>query len=656
VTIGDGMFLPKEMTEVQLVVPEQDLPAVTDDLAGRGILQPVDAAATGLKNLLGESKSRRDEAAGYAALERRIVSLLQTLRIREGPPPPADRLTAVDAAAAGTLVERIAGEAGDIGAQLDQERKRLDQLGGNLRQLAPVADIPFDLAEVKKSRYVVSILGVIPTVNLARLETSLERVPHILAPLRSDRRDSVVWLSGVRSDAETLLRAARSAYLNPLNLPDARGTPAEISAALRTAAARSEERRRGLEAALDSLRRKREAELRQLLWRTRVSRNRAEAAAKFGSLRYSAVIAGWIPTEQWRLLAAGREPVFGRILSDAAPRDRGAGSENTPVLIEHRGLLRSFQQLAAVFARPLYNELDPTVLLAVTFPLLYGIMFGDVGHGLELALVGALLASGRVRALRGFAGLGPLIAICGLSGCLFGFLYGSVFGSDSVLPPLWIRPIDSVLEIMTFSIGAGVTILSVGMILNIINAAIARDWGKVWFGHNGLAGLALYWALAAIAAEAFGVRIPLPAAALILPAAAGGIGVMFSEALERLVRGERPLWEDSPGSFAAQSFFGLFETALGLFSNSMSFIRLGAFAVAHAGLSLVFFLLAAQVSPGRGIGYWVVVLAGNLLIVGFEGLIVGIQSMRLEYYEFFNKFFRGGGPRFDPLTRLPNPR
>jgi V/A-type H+-transporting ATPase subunit I len=651
------MFLPKEMTAVQLIVPEQDLPAVTGDLADRGILHPIDAAETDWKNVLGDSASGRADAAGDASLERDILSVMQSLQVPEGRPPADESLAPVEGAAVRPVLERIAREIRETNVRLEAERKRLERLTGYLRPLETIADVSFDLRRMRDARYIHSLLGVMPAVNVARLETSLERTPHVLVTLREDRRNAVVWLSGLRADADLLERASRSAYLNPLDIPAVHGgTPAEIIASVRTAVRRVRERISALQAELESVRRKREAELRSLLWRTRISRNRAEAVAHYGRLRYSALIAGWVPSEKWGELAARPGDAYGRSLADAAPRDRGAGSEDVPVLVEHGGLLRSFQQLAEVFARPRYNELDPTVLLAATFPLLYGLMFGDVGHGLELALLGALLAGGRIAPLRGFAGLGPLIAVCGLSGCLFGFLYGSVFGLETVLPPLWVRPMDGIFTILGASIAAGIALLSAGFLLRMINAAIAGEWGRLLFDRSGLAGLVLYWSLAGLAAGAFGLRLPVPAAAWVAAAVAAGCTVMFSEVLVRLLRGRRPLLEENPASFTVQAFFELFETVIGLFSNSMSYIRLGAFAVAHAGLSLVFFLLAGQVSPGGGIGYWIVVLIGNFLIVGFEGLIVGIQSMRLEYYEFYNKFFRGGGVRFRPLTRLPDPR
>jgi V/A-type H+-transporting ATPase subunit I len=130
----------------------------------------------------------------------------------------------------------------------------------------------------------------------------------------------------------------------------------------------------------------------------------------------------------------------------------------------------------------------------------------------------------------------------------------------------------------------------------------------------------------------------------------GGVAVMFSEFFKHLVEGHRPLIEGGIGMFLFQSVVELFEKLISLFSNSMSYVRVGAFAVAHAGLSGAFFVLAELVDGSRGIGYLIVLLVGNIFIVGFEGLIVGIQTMRLHYYEFFSKFFTGGGTPYEPLT------
>jgi V/A-type H+-transporting ATPase subunit I len=133
-----------------------------------------------------------------------------------------------------------------------------------------------------------------------------------------------------------------------------------------------------------------------------------------------------------------------------------------------------------------------------------------------------------------------------------------------------------------------------------------------------------------------------------------GLAIMFSEVLIHLVEGERPLIEGGLGTYAIQAPMELFETVISFLSNSLSYVRVGAFAIAHVVLSSVVFLLAELVSPAHGTGYWIIVAIGTVGIVLYEGLIVGIQAMRLSYYEFFSKFFTGGGMRFEPLSLVPD--
>jgi V/A-type H+-transporting ATPase subunit I len=172
------------------------------------------------------------------------------------------------------------------------------------------------------------------------------------------------------------------------------------------------------------------------------------------------------------------------------------------------------------------------------------------------------------------------------------------------------------------------------------------------FDRNGLAGLAFYWSLIGLAASAFVDDMPINPALFAALAAVSALAVAFAELLAHLVEGHRPLVEGSFGTYLMQAFFELFEAVIGLLSNTLSYVRMGAFAVAHGALSLVVFIMAEIVSPSRGVGYWIVVALGNLFVIGFEGMIVGIQTLRLEYYEFFSKFFSGSGVSFHPLTLI----
>lgn len=649
------MFFPKAMTEIEMIVPSRDLVTVTKILSGHGVFHQADSSYSYPSSASGSDSPNlwQERAAEFAALERRIQTIMQTLGVEEGRPPTTDSDPVIEVEAVRSIVEGIEAEAKKTSDQLVEEKKRLEQFDGNLRQLEPISDVDFDISSLRNSRYLFSMLGLIPAANVDRLQTSLARVPYVFMTLRSDPQKPIVWLTGTQSNADVIERAARSAYLDPLTLPEGyEGTPAQIIKSLNEMAAGTQANISKLNAELGRLADVHGEQLRSLLWKVHESRILADAIVRFGRLRYTYVVVGWVPSDDLEELSQRIKLVSKETLIETLPTNRHGTNRDVPVALEHSKFLRPFQMLVTTYARPRYGELDPTWLIALTFPLLFGAMFGDVGHGLLLAGLGALISSRKVKALRGLAGLGGLITICGLVAAVFGFLYGSLFGYEDILPALWLHPLENILEILMVAIGAGIILLTLGFLIGIFNAWISRDWGRLFFDHNGLAGFVLYWSLLGLLGSALG-KLPVSPMVFIILAAVSGLMIMFSEVLKHLVEGHRPLVEGGLGTYAIQAPVELFETVISFLSNSLSYVRVGAFAVAHGGLSAAIFILAGLFGSKYGIGYWVVVVLGNLFIVGFEGLIVGIQTMRLSYYEFFSKFFTGGGMRFEPLRLTP---
>ena len=190
---------------------------------------------------------------------------------------------------------------------------------------------------------------------------------------------------------------------------------------------------------------------------------------------------------------------------------------------------------------------------------------------------------------------------------MFGFLYGSIFGFEHVLHAAWLQPGEDPLSILTVAIGAGVVLLSIAFLIGIFNAIVSRDWAHLLFGHGGIAAALLYWSLLGLAGSASGL-IAVPSQIFAALAVVTGLMIMFSGVLIRLVERERPLIEGGVGTYAIQAPMELFETVISFLSNSLSYVRVGAFAIAHVVLSSVVFLLAEMLSPGHGVGYWLVVV------------------------------------------------
>lgn len=648
------MFYPQEMTEIEMIVPAKDLLAVTKILSCNGVFHQTDSNYLSSDGKAASGNSWQEKVAAYAGLERRVQNILQILQVKEGIPPSADFDTLVDIPETSRTVDQIEQEVKQISDQLTNENKKIEQMQSTVNQLEPIADVEIDISMLRHPHFLYSNLGTMPVENIERLQTSLSRVPNVFLTLRQDNQNAVVWLAGSKNNADILERAARSAYLNSFSLPeDYQGTPAEIIKLLHQNNTESKKKIETLQKEIGRLREKYAKQLHSILWDIRSSRLMTDAITRFGRLQYTYLIVGWvisdnIPTVTQKIKAVSKETII-----ETYPTKRTGSVQNVPTALKNPRLLDPFQGLVTTYGRPRYGELDPTILMAVMFPLLFGAMFGDVGQGLVLALLGWLMATKRVKALRSLSSLGGVIIACGLSATIFGFLYGSFFGFEEVLHPLWISPVKNILQILMIAIGMGVVLLSLGFILGIINAYKAQDWGRLLFDHFGVAGLIFYWSLIGLVASVLIKPFPIPQSVFSILAIVSGLVVMFSEVFRHLIEGHRPLIEGSLGIYIVQAFFEIFETFISFLSNSLSYVRVGAFAVAHGGLSAAIFLLAELSSPGHGLGYWIVVALGNVFIVGFEGLIVGIQTMRLSYYEFFGKFFTGGGLRYEPLTIRP---
>jgi V/A-type H+-transporting ATPase subunit I len=664
------MFFPREMTEVEFIIPSKDLVAVTKVLSGRGVFHQVDSTYLGLESL-GPS-TWQESAANYSALERRIQNMMQTLNLEEQQRNASDFETIVELDAVRPAVDRIEEEVKEISDQLSSEKKRLELLESQLRQIEPIAHVKVEIGALNKSSYLHSILGVMPAAQLSRLETSLARVPHVFFILKEDAQKPVVWLLGPRSNYDILDRAAKSAYLNPLTLPeDYSGTPEQISIMTRRHIEESRQAIFELESHLKKLAGIHEKELQKLWWDVHVSRLMADAIVRFGQLRHTYVVVGWVPTAELQGLTERLKAVSKEILIETIPTERSGHHSNVPVALTNNKWLRPIQSLVTTYARPSYGELDPTILMAFTFPFLYGAMFGDVGQGLVLFVLGILMHNKIV--MKGMQSLGLLIAYCGASAAFFGYLYGSIFGFDGELvveylgfrfEPKWISPINDILSILSIAIDAGIVLLFFAFLLGIFNSIRARDWAHLWFGHSGVVPLIFYVAFLALLGGFLGDTAIAPKVAVAIsnlplpfPVIAGvfALLIMFSGFFRNVVEGHRPLIEGKGiGGFVmflVQSFMDVFETLISMLSNTLSFVRVGAFAVAHGGLSLAIFSLAGE-EPD--LGFWITIVIGNLFIIGFEGFIVGIQTMRLHYYELLGKFFHGGGMRFEPLRLNPS--
>ena len=313
-----------------------------------------------------------------------------------------------------------------------------------------------------------------------------------------------------------------------------------------------------------------------------------------------------------------------------------------PTKMKNNWVFRPFETLVKMYGVPAYNELDPTPFLSITYLFCFGYMFGDVGQGLVLLLAGYILGKRGVE-------LGHVIARMACSSIIFGFIYGSIFGNESILPTLWVRPFENINTVLLTAVVLGVVMLFIAYLYSIINKLRAGDIKEGLFGKNGIAGFVLYISILLCALCATGI---IPGASAFTPflavlAVALVILVLLREPIANTIR-KRKLYDTSAGDYYVESGFELFEMLLAMLSNTLSFIRVGAFALTHVGLFMAFETLATMV--GGGFGGVIVLIIGNVLIIVLEGLIDFIQCLRLQFYELFSKYYTGDGEEFVPLS------
>lgn len=366
----------------------------------------------------------------------------------------------------------------------------------------------------------------------------------------------------------------------------------------------------------------------------------------------SFILVGWIPQEEEENFAHQLSDVYG--IEFSIERADNEEKHSPPVKLKNNRFSRPFESFVEMYGLPSYNEIDPTVIVSVLYTLLFGIMFGDFGQGIVLSVVGA--AMWRLKKMM----LGRILIRCGFAASVFGLIYGAVFGLEHVLDPMYKalfnldeKPVDvlepkTVMTIIVLAVilGAGIIILS--MILNIYSSLRRRNYENALFGQNGVAGLIFYGSLVAAAgAMALGVNVvslPYVLGLMVLPV----VLIFFKEPLGKLLS-RAPDWKPKKwGEYMVQNGFELFEIMLSYITNTMSFLRVGAYVLVHAGMMMVVFTIA-QIMPGGVVGYTLMAVFGNVFVIALEGLLVGIQVLRLNFYELFSRFFEGQGRPFAPI-------
>ncbi|WP_097006080.1 V-type ATP synthase subunit I [Lacrimispora amygdalina] len=639
----------EKMKFLSITGPKEDIDRVIDTYLSKYEIH--------LENALSELKTVKDlrpyvETNPYKDTYQRAQDLAKLL--------PEDNSEAINRSE--VSIESAAKSIEDIGSQVEELtaaqtdlQDKIDALNQSLGKIIPFTGLNYDLSSILHFKYIKFRFGRILHEYYNKFESYVyDTIDTVLYKCRED--EEYVWL--VYFVPETVSNQIDAIYssmhFERFFVPDEyKGTPSDAIHSLRDKISVLETQQNAIKSKLSMILETRREELLSALNRLETfSTNfnvRKLAACTKQNINTFYIICGWMSCRDasaFQKEISNDEKTF-CIVED----DHNNIMSAPPTKLLNPRLFQPFELFIKMYGLPAYNEIDPTILIGITYSFLFGFMFGDVGQGLCLLFGGFLLF--RLKK----ASLAAIISCCGFFSTIFGFLFGSIFGFEDIIHAVWLRPMEHMTNlpfignlntvfVASITIGMGIILLT--MILNIINSVRSHDPERTFFDTNGAAGLVFYASLV-VTIVLYMTGNPIPATALLflmfgLPL----LVIFFKEPLTALLEKKAETITEGKGMFVIQGLFELFEVLLSYFSNTLSFVRVGAFAISHAAMMEVVLMLSGAEAGNPN---WAGVIFGNLFVCAMEGLIVGIQVLRLEYYELFSRFYRGTGRAFKPYGK-----
>ncbi len=652
------MFTPEPMQRVDIFLLEEETNTIVRALAQASSLHVIDQRKINLSPSISKTIDKSDiaeECRGQANLAGALLERLEVVCRRLG----SDDRTKIMQSDSNRILERAKSSLSEMQQEIDGLLHGMEEVRGSIARLDFIAEemqhldkMGISLAELSSLQSLYFAHGIMQRSALKSLQDNLEGSTCYYSTREIPGQRVSLLLFGHKEDGDVFTSALAQAGLRHHDIP--RRFHLSMADSLDLVEAELWQNRDDLALLTQKLRNNRDKWRKQLsYWKAamEIHHGLLQATAKFGCTGKAVLISGFIPDSKLeQTVTRLRREAPDRHFIQAVPAvDKR--EIRVPTRLANNAFFRLFEPMVTTYGLPGYREIDPTVFLGLSFLLMFGMMFGDVGHGLVLALIGAGITWLPYRIFLPMRSLGRVVIMAGLAGTFFGFLFGSVFGveEDSVLPALWMRPSHQ--ENLTLFLGTamclGIGMISLGIILNIIQSLRQGRKQQAMFGQWSAASLVFYWmALGLMGAWAAGWKITISPWFL---AAVMAVPLLLIVGGHLLVSLRKPEHDGEKHEIEiATLFLEPVEIVMNLFSNTLSFMRVGAFGLAHAALCMATFIIKDMI-PGDAAGMLSLPIE-HMTIIVLEGMIVTIQCLRLEYYEFFSKFFAGGGVAYTPLS------
>lgn len=592
-----------------------------------------------------------NEKNPYTAIMKRMDALLSSLQIK-----PCQTDYSQIAEDSPEEFEKLADGLENRFRELTDERLRcmqeISEKGAIIKQITHLKGLNKDFEQVFDCEHVKVRVGRLPTDSYMKLGFYDET--FFFVPFDSDSNFCWGMYFAPATECELIDNIFSSLYFERIKIPDfVTGTPETAFEELNDAINRKSRRIEEIEETLEKLKKEQADYIKAVYAKLKFKNDTFELRHKVAAINGKFYMKGFVPKND----CDGFVKLFddSESVSVIVKPPDSDNSVTPPTKLKNNRFARPFSMLVEMYGLPDYNGINPTTFVAITYTLLFGIMFGDLGQGFVIVLVSFLLDKFMNKTV------GGLFRRVGASSMVFGFLYGSVFGFENLLDPVYHamglegKPIEVFHQtnfILLTAVAIGVVLIACSMILNIIQGFKQKNYEKAIFGCNGIAGFVFYTSVIAAVALTMLAKIKVMSAPFVILLIVIPLFCIFcrfplAHAMKyrKLQLTEDPE-EATVGNFIVENFFEMFEYLLSYVSNTMSFLRVGGFVLSHAGMMLVVMTLMESVASAA---QPIVIVLGNAFVMCMEGLIVAIQIIRLEFYEIFSRFYDGDGKPFEPV-------
>ncbi|PHV71955.1 hypothetical protein CS063_00315 [Sporanaerobium hydrogeniformans] len=532
---------------------------------------------------------------------------------------------------------------------MNEKRKQMKELELFKERISHIHEKGIDFGQLEDMTYFEYEIGMLSRDNRNHIKKNYENISALLFQIGDVEASSediyiVLYLSQFKEETTKLLK---SLNWNKINLPDGiKGNTSQLIIAATERIQCLQKEMSDLEGTIFKNKEEIILRLNRIYSRIKLEEKILQLKEQIIHGNNVFVLNAWIKKKDKKKVEEKIANVTDKYVILCKTAEEVGKKSEPPTLLNNNWFFKPFEMIVKLYGLPSYIEIDPTPFLAITFCLMFGIMFGDIGQGLVYFLAGVILYKKNETA-------GGVLTRLGGSSILFGFVYGSIFGLEEVpfikdIALVHGGPLNTtnIMPILAVGVAFGVVVLTVAYGFGIVNCLRKRDLEDGIFGKNGMVGYfffigLIFTGLTLIRVVPISVLVPISVMIVSL------IMMIFKEPLSNLIEGKRPLIHGDRSSYYVESSFEGIETILSALSNAISFIRVGAFALNHAGLFLAFSVMAGMMN---NIVLKVLILVlGNVLILTLEGLVVFIQGLRLQYYEMFSKYFSGDGIAYSPI-------